>query len=83
MHFLKAKRQTIFASHTWREGWPEKEKGVWLMGGVEIGAANRMEMVEERQSPFWPGIKAFLRVPGSKEPLKFHSRPQTFTENLP
>lgn len=52
----------------------EEKRGL-VNRGVEIGAANRMEMVEECQSPFWPGIKAFLRALRSKGPLKFHSCP--------
>lgn len=56
-------------------GVAREEKRGLVNRGVEIGAANRMEMVEECQSPFWPGIKAFLRALRSKGPLKFHSCP--------
>lgn len=52
----------------------EEKRGL-VDRGVEIGVANRMEMVEECQSPFWPGIKAFLRALKSKRLLKFHSYP--------
>lgn len=56
-------------------GVAREEKRGLVDRGVEIGVANRMEMVEECQSPFWPGIKAFLRALKSKRLLKFHSYP--------
>ena len=56
-------------------GVAREEKRGLVNRGVETGAANRMEMVEECQSPFWPGIKAFPRALRSKGPLKFHPGP--------
>ena len=64
-------------------GVAREEKRGLVNRGVEIGVANGMEMVEECQSPFWPGIKAFPRALKSKRPLKSHSYPQTFAGNLP
>lgn len=75
MHFFKGITPDTFCKPETERGVAREEKGVWLTGEVEIGVANRMEVVEECQSPFWPGIKTFQRAPRSKGPLKFHSRP--------
>ena len=48
-------------------GVAREEKRGLVNRGVEIGAANRMETVEECQSPFWPGIKAFLGLSGLRD----------------